>query len=782
MPALNRLLRACYGLLLCCSLYTQPAVAAVTGAKFPKTTVKIQKRERDDFILIADEVRTDKSSSATIALGKVQIVSDPYTLLADEVVYYKDRQFMTAKGHVSLIENSGETVFGDYMEFNTDASQGNIINFKMLFADNARLIARTLTRDTDETTDDTKTTLENVIFSPCNLCEKDPRRAPIWQMRASDAVHSTLDQEIVYHNAKLDIWGVPVFYAPYLSFPDPSVKQKAGFLTPSLLTGKDLGTFLRTSYYYPLSGDEDVTAELGYATAQGPLLGLEWRKRWNKAAVKFWGVTADSAPTEPNNAAVKAGILANNPEKFDQRWRGFLRGNGIYDINNRWRSGFDLAYAGDKTFIRQFKYSTEDILRNRVYTERFVGRSYSAINAYAFQDLRPNSTLDQPNLLPLATYNDYGNPARTFGGRWSLNSNILGVARPEGGKNSEQMERFSTTAGWQRQWLGDIGLKTVVDAQARGDIYYVQSAAPGFVDASHTGDTYSIGRLFPAFNIETSYPLVKQGDYLQYIMEPVVQLTATSRLKNGGIPNEDSQDIELDATNLFKISRYTGIDRAEDGVHITYGGRAGYYNPTGGYSNIFLGQSYRLTGNRIFPDNSGLENDSSDYVAQIIAAPSKYFNGDYRVRFSHRDFSPERHELTFTTGTDRLRLTTNYAYLNNVQNTNLAAVREQIVNSVESKLTKYWNLRLSETRNLGNQDDVAASAIQQKDVLNRTFGLEYLDECFGMLISAQRDYTVRQNVDTGDTIFVQFSFKNLGAVTSPTISPDFLTGNRTSTP
>ena len=62
------------------------------------------------------------------------------------------------------------------------------------------------------------------------------------------------------------------------------------------------------------------------------------------------------------------------------------------------------------------------------------------------------------------------------------------------------------------------------------------------------------------------------------MIEPIVSGTWSTKGNNpSSIPNEDSQDVEFDDTNLFKPSRFPGIDRVEGGGKISYGVRYGMF-------------------------------------------------------------------------------------------------------------------------------------------------------------------------------------------------------------
>jgi len=757
------------------------------GSEFTRTQVKVQQHKADNYVLFADEVSNNDRTNTQIARGNVQIISEPYILLADEVTYSKTHDLMTARGHVRLMQMPAppvntdianhplpgnipaiqtvqnqiltkpsdigaptEILFADYLELTSDTSRGSLINAKMLFSDNSRLVSRGGKRYMGNEGASIEV-LHDVLYSPCDLCKTSPEDAPLWQMHSSTFVHDTAQQKMKFYNSTMQFYGTPVFYTPYISMPDPSVKQAPGFLPPVYLTSPYLGSLIRNYYYYPFSSTNDVTAELSYATSQGPLLGLEWRERLPNAQILLHGAVTNSD-------------LQTNTGNHGNQSRGFISGTGRWDINSLWRAGFDLDYTSDQNFLQEYKYNYGDqILTNRFYAERFRGRSYGAINAYAFQDIRPGSTGDQPNLLPYINYSNYGKPGGMLGGRWGIETSFLGINRPTGGQS---MQRLSGNMNWQRNWFLPLGLKSILTAQIREDIYQVQNADAAEVGTARNGQNYGISRFTPTLDWQTSLPLVKTGKYVQYQLEPLVAFTATPRVKNSAIPNEDSQDVELDATNLFNLSRYPGLDRVEDGERVTYGLRSGFTNRDGGYFSIFGGQSDRINGNDTFPLASGLYEPLSDLVGQVTAAPSKYLDIDYRIRMSQSSLAAERHEATFNAGPDWLRLNTNYAFLKQneqtfqTDTTGAPIPRQQIQNTLTTKINQFWQFSINDTEDLDNQ----------AKPLYRGASLKYMDECFSILFSAQHDYTQSVGLPSGDSFYVTFGFKNLGNYSTPTFN------------
>ena len=56
---------------------------------------------------------------------------------------------------------------------------------------------------------------------------------PTLSIKAERIVHDKTKRQILYDNAVLKVYDVPVFYFPKFFHPDPSVERQSGFLKPS---------------------------------------------------------------------------------------------------------------------------------------------------------------------------------------------------------------------------------------------------------------------------------------------------------------------------------------------------------------------------------------------------------------------------------------------------------------------------------------------------------------------------------------------------------------------
>ena len=111
------------------------------------------------------------------------------------------------------------------------------------------------------------------MYSPCDLCRDDPSAPPIWQLKAREIDHDKELQLVEFRDSVMEIDGWPVFYSPYISMPDPSVKRASGFLPPSVGSSNTLGAHVTIPYFLVLGPDKDVTFAPRFTTRAGPRRG-----------------------------------------------------------------------------------------------------------------------------------------------------------------------------------------------------------------------------------------------------------------------------------------------------------------------------------------------------------------------------------------------------------------------------------------------------------------------------------------------------------------------------
>jgi LPS-assembly protein len=701
----------------------------------------------------AKSLTHDDENQTVTAIGNVELVQGPQILRADKMVYYLAEDKVTAIGNVSLLDEKGDVHFAQYVELRDQMKNGFIQGLLSLLSDGARFTAATAKRENG-----VKTTMTDATFTNCKVCENDPH--PLWQIKAKQVVHNSEDKSIDYKHARLELEGVPIFYSPIFSHPDPSQKQKSGFLRPQYGWSTNLGTHLQGGYYYAVGPDKDATFQVEPTALAGTVFKGEWRERFANGEMVIDGNTVNSNRNDVD------GTIEQN------RQRGSIFANGLFDLDNKWRTGFDLRRASDKQYLgfydlysttsqSQTGIKTNGVLTSDVYAERFSGRDYSLVSAMSFQDLRLNAGTDQPDILPMAEHKMLGEPNALWGGRWSFDTSVLGLKRNPG---DQDVQRGSVDLGWERHGVSSLGFSNTIALDGRTDVYNIQNSEAAALTGRDTNPTTARGLV--TASAVSSYPLVKRFDHANAIIEPIagVNISPNVAYKDNTIPNEDSEDVQLDADNLFRTNRYPGLDRVEDGGRVNYGVRSGLYGDNGKYGKVFLGESYRLYGDPLYPAGSGLDIRRSDLIGQVKVGLSKYLDADYRIQVDSSSLAARRHEIQAGGGNDRFHMNLHYFFIKPVEGlmpqplvqpvtgADFTETRQQIEMDGTYNFTKTWKFHASQLYDLGNQPGLR----------NAAAGLDYVDECFTFGIEGLRNVAAVASGDNDSRVMLRIGFKGIG--------------------
>ncbi|WP_373085460.1 LPS-assembly protein LptD [Sneathiella sp.] len=694
-------------LFLC--IYLPPATAAE-----PQTELDVSK----DTVLTARDVTYDRENEQVKASGNVEIVQGDRILKADRVIYDVSAASVRAEGNVVLLEPNGNVLFADEMDLQDELKTGAIHDLRILFSDNSRLAAHDAIK-----VDENRTVMTKAVFSTCEPCEEDPDRSPIWQVKAGEVIHDRDDKTITYKNAVLEFFGVPVFYTPYFSHPDPSVKRESGFLAPTIFNSSTLGRGVKIPYYYVISDDKDMTFAPTFTTKEGVQLAGEYRQAVKSGAFKF-----DSSLTYIDERT------DNNVKTGEKEFQGHIRGDGLFKINPTWDWGFDIFRTNNDTYLTRYDISDEDTLTSTAFLHGQRGRNFSSLRAYSFQGLREDDVSSQTPVVPAWFDYSYVGEPNEFGARFSANADTLMVYRDDG----QDTNRVSLEGGWHVPYTTANGQVLTFDSSLRGDVYYTRDQLSDPYDPSSKTDEDSFsGRVIPSVSVKWKYPFVRQSGTIRQTVEPIVEAVWAEALGDTDTPNEDSISFEFDDTNLFGSNRYAGLDEVEEGGRINYGLNLGVYQATGGYSTLLVGQSIHIGGDTGFQDGTGLEDQFSDYVTRFEIRPSEYLQFINRARFGHDRLKLARNEVSLHAGTSDYWFDLGYVYLRDDPNGITQDKREEVYVTGKVKLAKYWNAYGSYRRDLvGTGNSIAG-----------LFGLEYLDECFGFAFEAKRSFTRDRDVE-----------------------------------
>ncbi len=685
----------------------------------------------------ADQVEYDRENALVIARGRVEAWQNDRVLRADQITFDRNTGVAAAKGNVVMLEPDGQVLFAEYAELSKSMKDGVLKDMRALLAQNGRLAANGGRR-----TDGKINELSRVVYSTCNLCKEDPQRAPLWQLRAASAVQDLEHKKIEYHDAVLQMYGLPVAYFPYFWHPDPSVKRESGLLMPAAGISSHIGVFYSQPYYWVIDGQSDATFIPTITSRSGPDLNVEYRRRFN------------------------SGTITINPSVgyTDNSIQGSLAARGQFNLDDTWRLGFDVNRASSSNYVRNFHRGETfagslSILTSQFYLEGFGQGSYARLDSKAYQSL--NSAIASsrlPIVLPRGQYSYFGRPD-SLGGRLSLNMNAFNVIRSDG----TNTRRAALTVDWERPFVGRLGdlwkVTLHTDAIAYDASHF--NSQPNYAPAN----SVTAARALPQAALEVRWPFARDsGAWGTQVIEPIVQLVVAPQAGDSQrtrYPNEDSLDLEFSDANLFGFNRFTGVDRLDGGVRANVGLHGAWY--LGGVSfDGLIGQSYRTNKNYLFPQQSGLQDTVSDIVARGTLSPAPWLDLTYRTRLDKNSFATRMAEAVASVGVKEFRVSGGYFY----STYNPYTFYDQAPPPPAGN--PFYTSRNEVTFGLSTQwGNYRFQGYARRDLaLNRmvAFGADaiYEDECFILDLRAYRRYTSFNNDNGSTTVLVLFTLKTIG--------------------
>ena len=160
---------------------------------------------------------------------------------------------------------------------------------------------------------------------------------------------------IYFEDARLEFLGFPMFYWPYLSAPDPTVKRKTGFLHAEVrLLDHATASPSQTPYFWALAPDYDFTLTPTLISQQGLLMQAEWRQRLMNGSYSIRAAGIFQA--DPGAFATRTPAVRQRPGRpavpRQHRHHRPVR------LNNNWVWGWDGTLVTDKCVLQDYGLRT----------------------------------------------------------------------------------------------------------------------------------------------------------------------------------------------------------------------------------------------------------------------------------------------------------------------------------------------------------------------------------------------------------------------------------------
>jgi LPS-assembly protein len=787
---------ACGGLFTCAPAFAQQIFSFPQSPPTPpKSKIAIEREQagkQQQMLVKANEIDYDYANHRVSAVGNVQIYYRNSTLEADRVIYDQTTKRLHAEGNVRLTEADRKVTYGSMMDLSDDYRDGFVDSLRLDSPDQTRMAAARAERTSGNTT-----IFHSGVYTACLPCKDDPKKPPLWQVKAARIIHDQGEKMIYFEDARLEFFGQPIAWLPYFSTPDPTVKRKSGVLVPSITSSSIYGQALEVPYYWALAPDYDATFSPMITTKQGPLLQGEFRQRLLNGAYSIRA--AGIYQLDRGYFAGTPGV----PAPGDRNFRGSVESEGQFAITDKWVWGWDGVALTDKTFLSDYNprlssYHYTDAFGSaansglsQIYLSGKGDRSYFDIRSIYYYGFSTADVQKQiPVIHPVIDY-DYTFNHPIMGGELGYNFNFTSLTRNQANFDAVNQtafnagtcsntadpmfatssncllrgipgtySRFSAETHWRRSFTDSLGQVFTPFVSLRADAASMQiSNDPGVSNYIATGDS-NLVRAMPTVGLEYRYPFISVQSWGTQTIEPIAQvIVRPNEPQVGKWPNEDAQSLIFDDSNLFRVDKFSGWDRVEGGGRANYGLTYTAQFNRGGFFNALFGQSYSLWDNSFAQGgitnaglDSGLDTTRSDFVARASYQPNSTYKFTSRFRFDNDTFAVKRTELETSANFDRWSVSLLYGDYAAQPEIGFLDRRQGLLGSGSVKLDANWVLHGSALYDL-NSNKFAQNSL----------GIGYVDDCLILGLNYITNYSYGTGMpQLNHTIMLQLSLRTLG--------------------
>jgi LPS-assembly protein len=687
----------------------------------------------------ADSLYQDKANDLIYGQGHVFMEQGNQMVIADQIVYHRKEDIIYAKGNVAFKKEDGSIIYANEAKFYRGISQGVALDFRGRFGKKGLLAAKSA-----EMKDSMHMQLNDFVYSPCKICEDNLfRYTPLWEIHSQSAELDKESERISYRNATVDLFGVPVAYTPYFTTPSPGAKRKGGLLLPRYDHDGLLGQTVTIPLYLNIAPNMDATYYPRITQKSGILHQGEFRHLSKYGKVILKGSYANSR------------IYLNGIHKHEDV--GHYDVAGEYSFKEKGLPGYfefesKRIHNKEKTFLKKFKISDEDILRTDVKYNYFTHTNYLGLRSLFFQDLREgyNAKTTSAALPVLDAHLEY--KTRFAGAKLYTDLNVLNLKRPQG----TNYERYTVKPGANLPYLLPYGHFVTFDLSARMDAYDI-TKKPITVSTKNTianlGKSGRESRVYPEFTTEWSWPLYNSIWSNSIILEPVVDLIYGPRMTNlQKLTNEDSLDPEITAGNLFTTNRYKGYDKIESGPRMNYGIRGNISNQYIQNINFIFGQSRRRFKDVNFDRISGMDGMQSDYVGKLALQLTKHLTIIDNFRLHKKSAKLLRNLTTVEFAYSKVSAGLTYAQTDeSLISPDKNIFTQEYLANMAYNFYREWSISGHVHGRFGKKPPTEKTPLISDGVM-----LQYAGDCLIMRLSVSRDYTKLRDLKPSTTFSTSF--------------------------
>ena len=685
---------------------------------------KISKSSQD-ITFTSDNLEVNEKTNIMTASGNVVIISDGRKITANKVRYDQDADKAVAIGNVVLLEKDGSKFKSQEVILTNEFKSIIAIPLNGRLADGSFIAAKSLNRN-----DLGESFFNEGIYTACN-CNIEEGETPIWRIESNSIKHDPKTKTIYHKHVKMKIFSIPVYYLPYLSHPDWTVKRRTGFLTPVYGYSERNRFHSKIPFYYAPENDEswDMTFTSHQSGKSGHADQLNFRKKFESTSVI---------------SNVFKGNLDTNKSDGDN-----VFGINLYvssKLGNNWDMELEGKYSDQDTFMRRYGFDGNSKYKSFINLEKKNQNAISNIEIYNIENLdEGKNSNNEPVLAPAISHHifnsdDNYNYDIKLNAHSIYNDEYYDIKRWSG---SGEISKTINYNNYVFEANANLGL----------DLYSIQGRP-----STDTDNNKYIDRISSGLSISTSKQHYINYDSFGLLLEPKIQLSAIiSPDRTDEVPNRDSAGFRLDQANLFLNNQYQGRDNIQNNYRVNAGITSLIMTENTGNIDFFVGQSQKLGGTE-----KNITTKNQDRQSHIINSfdwnVSEAANFSWFSLYNHHNMKSDLSNFNFNGSKNTWNYSANHSSIHR-EFISDSTDREELKLSLSKKFAN-WKTSYSSTYSMNEE---------KQNNISESLAVEYtgtgymFQNCLTILLQYKSTGGVKdRDILPEDSIYLTFNFRNLG--------------------
>ena len=452
------------------------------------------------------------------------------------------------------------------------------------------------------TSDKNKTKIYKVVFTTCNT---ENKKCPGWELQSEQFTHDKTKKVFEYKNSWLKIFDKKIFYFPFISHPDPTVKRKSGFLTPVYGSSDKLGSWVNIPYFKVINEEKDMTFNPRIYADDKFILQSEYRQAFEKSIlISDFSVNNDGKNTNTHIFTNIAGDFNHN-SSFNFKYQD-VSNDDYLKIHNL--SNSSPLIENESLLTTQLEVKTIIDDNTNLDTNFTIYEDLSLRDSDRFQYILPNFTYAKNIIIP-----------ENYNGSFKFLS-------------SGYQKNYETNK-YESLLINDFLFESSDIISNSGILNNYNILIKNFNSYTENSSSYNEKEDYEVFGtlmLKTSYPLKKYNEKSQSYLKPIMAL----RYSPNNTKNISDKDFRLDYDNIFSLNRIGTNEIVEGGKSISLGLEYEKRNQTEKKIIGFnIANSIRNKKNENLPKKSKLNKTRTDFVGNLSYYPNDILNFDYNFSY-----------------------------------------------------------------------------------------------------------------------------------------------------